>query len=244
MAQSLPLSGQQLLPLPRRKVRWGGRREGAGRKPSGRARGLPHRPRPWHDRDQPVHVTLRVRRAVGSLRRHDVAAEILASFCSAASDPSRTATFRLIHFSIQPDHLHLIVEGNGKVALGRGLQGLTSRLARRSNSRLGRRGPVFADRFGRSLATPSEVRNATVHVLTNAAKHAEPIPDRGTTPIRGLDPCSSAHWFHGWDVAAPPQQAASPVATPRTWLLRVGWRRHGAIARTSMPASARRRAGP
>jgi REP element-mobilizing transposase RayT len=189
-----------------------------------------------------VHVTLRVRRAVGSLRRYALAAEILAGFRRAACDTSRTETFRVVHFSVQPDHLHLIVEGASKVALGRGLQGLTSRLARRINAHLGRRGPVFADRyFGRALATPAEVRNAIVYALTNAAKHAEPIPDRGTAPVVGLDPCSSGYWFDGWDAAPPPQRASAPVATPATWLLRVGWRRHGPVARTASPASARRR---
>jgi REP element-mobilizing transposase RayT len=238
----LPAPAQQVLPLPRPPLRWGGWREGAGRKASGRARGLPHRRRPYHDAHQPVHVTLRVRRAVGSLRRRAVAAEILRSFRAAAGDASRTTTFRVVHFSVQPDHLHLIVEGSGKVALGRGLQGLASRLARRINACLGRRGPVFADRyFGRSLATPAEVRNAIVYVLTNAAKHAEPIPDLGTAPVGGLDPCSSGYWFDGWDVAPPPQEARPPVATPRTWLLRVGWRRHGAVARTARPAAARAR---
>jgi REP element-mobilizing transposase RayT len=171
-----------------------------------------------------------------------VAAEILGCFRRAAADARRTPTFRVVHFSIQPDHLHLIVEGTSKVALGRGLQGLTSRLARRINARLGRHGAVFADRyFGRSLATPAEVRNAIVYVLTNAAKHAEPIPDLGTAPVRGLDPCSSACWFDGWLVAPPYQPTAAPVASAHTWLLRVGWRRHGLVARDESPAASRRR---
>jgi REP element-mobilizing transposase RayT len=184
-----------------------------------------------------VHVTLRVRRHLGSLRRRSVAIEILRAFRRAASDEARMQTFRVVHFSIQPDHLHLVVEGTSKTALGRGLQGLVSRLARRINHCLGRRGAVFADRYhGRSLATPAEVRNAIVYVLTNAAKHAEPVPDLGTAPVGGLDPCSSAYWFDGWDTAPPSQPAAAPVAPPRTWLLRVGWRRHGPVARASAPA--------
>jgi REP element-mobilizing transposase RayT len=187
-----------------------------------------------------VHVTLRVRRYLGSLRRRDVATEILAAFRDATADATRTRTFRVIHFSIQPDHLHLIVEASSNVALGRGLQGLVSRLARRINRRLRRRGQVFADRYhGRALATPSEVRNAVVYVLTNAAKHAEPIPDLGTAPVRGLDPCSSAYWIDGWDVPPPPQRSSAPVVSPQTWLLRVGWRQRGSIPRDAAPAAAR-----
>jgi REP element-mobilizing transposase RayT len=238
-----PAPGEQLaLALAPSASTWGGRREGAGRPRSGRARGIPHRLRPWHHERQPVHVTLRVRRSVGSLRRRAVAAGILQAFREAASDMSRTVTFRVVHFSVQPDHLHLIVEASGKVALSRGLQGLVSRLARRINRRVGRRGSVFADRyFGRALATPSEVRNAIVYVLTNAAKHLEPIPDLGTAPVRGLDPCSSACWFDGWDVPPPPQPTAPPVAPAQTWLLRIGWQRGGRprISRDAAPAGHR-----
>jgi REP element-mobilizing transposase RayT len=233
---------QQVLPLPRAKDGWGGRRAGAGRPRAPHPKALPHRPRRFHDARQPVHVTLRVRRHLGSLRRRDVAAAILDGFRAAAADTARTRTFRVVHFSIQPDHLHLVVEATSKVALGRGLQGLVSRLARRINRRLGRRGHVFADRyFGRSLATPAEVRNAIAYVLTNAAKHAEPIPDLGTAPVRGLDPCSSGCWFDGWDLPPPAQRLAAPVAPAETWLLRIGWRRHGGgvILRTSVPAAVR-----
>jgi REP-associated tyrosine transposase len=225
------------LPLARPRVKWGGRRAGAGRKSTGKAKGLPHRARPWHDAHHPVHVTLRVRRGLGSLRRYGVAAEIVEAFRAAAADAKRTKTFRVVHFSIQPDHLHLIVEAGSKKSLGRGLQGLVSRLARRINHRLHRRGTVFADRyFGRPLPTPAEVRNCIVYVLTNAVKHPEPIPDPGTEPVAGLDPCSSAFWFGGWAKPPPPQPQPAPAAAPATWLLRVGWRRHGPLRRSERPA--------
>jgi REP element-mobilizing transposase RayT len=59
----------------------------------------------------------------------------------------RRRTFRVIHFSIQPDHLHLVVEATSKQALTRGMQGLASRLARRINRTLRRRGCVFRERY-------------------------------------------------------------------------------------------------
>jgi putative transposase len=233
-----PANPQLGLSLAKAKARWGGCREGAGRKASGKAKGLPHRPRPWHEAKHPVHVTLRVRRGLGSLRRYDLAATIVEAFRNAAHDRRRRETFRVIHFSIQPDHLHLIVEAGSKRSLGRGLQGLVSRLARRINRRRGRSGTVFADRyFGRPLSTPTEVRNAIVYVLTNAAKHAEPLPDRGTAPTSGLDPCSSAFWFDGWAKPPPAQAQAAPVCQPATWLLRTGWKRHGLLQRHERPAS-------
>jgi putative transposase len=54
-----------------------------------------------------------------------------------------------------------------------------------------------------------------------------------------LDPASSARWFDGWrpEAASRIQNsgAASEVARPRTWLLRIGWRRHGLVDPSEVP---------
>jgi len=41
---------------------------------------------------------------------------------------------------------------------------------------------------------------------------------------------SSGEWFVGWRDVLPCGKGRSPVAAPRTWLLRVGWWRRGRIA--------------
>jgi hypothetical protein len=133
-----------------------------------------------------------------------------------------TSRFRLLHFSVQRDHLHLIVEADAPLQLARGIQGLTIRVAKAINRALGRHGSVFADRYhARTLVTPREVRNALVYVLNNWKKHVG--------HAIGLDERSSARWFDGWVAAIPPPPVPSPVARARTWLARVGWRRHGPI---------------
>ena len=232
------------LPMPKQKVGWGGRREGAGRKPTkGGRRTIAHRTRPFHEANHPVHVTLKVRRGV-HLRRWATAKEIGEAIRKASTEggaaAERRRTFRVIHFSIQPDHLHLIVEATSKRALGRGMGGLASRLARRLNRKLRRRGPLFRERYhARALATPLEVRRCIAYVLTNAAKHDDPIPDRDTQVVDGIDPCSSARWFPGWMRPPPAPEKPSPCAEPRTWLATTGWRRHGLLRRSEQPATPR-----
>jgi hypothetical protein len=118
--------------------------------------------------------------------------------------------------------LHLLVEADGPTEFERGVRGLAIRIARTVNRLCGRRGSVWADRYhARLLRTPREVRNALVYVLNNFKKHL--------AAATGLDPYSSARWFFGWKDVGPAKSDA-PIATARTWLLRVGWRRHGAIA--------------
>lgn len=119
--------------------------------------------------------------------------------------------------------MHLLVEVLHRTALSRGVQGLAVRLARALNRMMSRRGKVFADRFhSRVLATPRQVRHAIAYVPCNGRKHGH-APGR-----RWLDPCSSAAAFDGWE-GAPRREPGHrlPVAAPRTWLLRVGWRRGG-----------------
>jgi putative transposase len=175
-------------------------------------------------------VTLRARPDVRSLRGDDVFPAVR----QALSAGSKT-TFRLVQFSVQADHLHLLVEGLDSRSLALGLRGLTIRLARAVNRALGRTGSVWNDRYhARALHTPREVRHGLVYVLMNFRKHLRHQP-------RGLDPCSSAPWFDGFRGAgrrpalAPPTDDP-PVATSRTWLGTVGWRRHGLIDVHERPA--------
>ena len=72
-----------------------------------------------------------------------------------------------------------------------------------------------------SSATPRDVRNAIVYVLQNHLHH-----NRSAFVV---DECSSARWFTGWAQPVPVPLTPSPVAAPRTWLARIGWRRHGPV---------------
>lgn len=215
---------------------WGGRRKGAGRPPRPQwARTVAHLARPEHKAAHPVHVTLRVRRALGASLRAEGVFHRLRNAIRATNHVDKGA-FRIVHFSVQTNHMHLIVEASGKSALRRGAAGLSIRLARSINRCFGRRGRVWAERYhSLAMTTPRQVRNAIVYVLFNVKKH-----HRGT---QGTDPCSSAMWFDGFlgtpardHPAAHPSTHDPPVATPRTWLLSVGWRRHGLLSHDEAPA--------
>jgi len=165
---------------------WGGRRTGAGRKPAPGRRPMPHRRRAPHDPRCPVHVTMRATPDLPSLRGDRLFAAIRRALRAASG-----STFRLIHYSIQSDHLHLVVEADGPTRLAHGMQGLAIRVARAVNRALARRGAVWSQRYhAHLLRTPREVRNALVYVLVNWRKHI--------LGARGLDPRSSAAWFTGW----------------------------------------------
>lgn len=196
---------------------WGGRRRGAGRKPAPGRRPMPHRRRAPHDPRCPVHVTLRAAAGLASLRGAAVFAGLEGAFAAASING-----FRLLQFSVQSNHLHLVVEADTPTRLTRGVQGLAVRTAKAINHVLSRHGRVWAERFhAHALKTPHEVRNAFLYVLNNVRKH---VPG-----VRGLDPRSSARFFDGWRTAVARLVGRSPVVPPRTWLAAVGWRRRGLI---------------
>jgi len=191
----------------------------------------------------PVHVTLRVLEGVPSLRSGAVVHEFQRSLAEA----SERGAFRVTHYSLQGDHAHLIVEAKGKQALANGMKSIAARLARAINRVWGRSGPVLDGRYHhRLLRTPREVRRALAYVLLNARRHLAKRRGLAGAPPARLDPASSARWFDGWrpEAASRLQEArGSPeVARPRTWLLRMGWRRHGLVDPREVPGVAVRRA--
>jgi putative transposase len=197
-------SSQLALAFPNR---WGGARRNAGRKPGPRPN-TPHRVRPLHRASEPVHVTLRAR--IAPLRSQFVFPTVrLALVRAARRDPER---FRIVHFSVQRDHVHLLVEAEDKRALSSGMRSVTIRVARYVNDLLSRRGPLWVGRwYGRALKSPREVRNAIVYVVANFRKH-EPKALRS-----GLDPYSSAAWFDGFREWSPRSGTPPPFAVDAGW---------------------------
>ncbi len=196
---------------------WGGWRPGAGRKPGPNPK-IRHAPRDRFGRNHPSHVTLKVCRDIPSLRNPKFVRALERSFRNACE----RGDFRLAHYSVQGNHVHILVEALSPEALGRGMKSIGARFARTVNRVFERQGPVLADRYhSRVLKTPREVRNALRYVLLNAKKH-------GGKAMKGLDPASSARWFDGWKTQ-PSRDSDPPIAQPHTWLLSKGWRRHGLL---------------
>lgn len=191
---------------------WGGRRKGAGRKRKNRS-AVSRTARPELNPRHPLHITMRAAEGVWSLRSKRSFRVIEKAF-RASSD---RLGMRLTHYTVQGNHLHLVVEADDKKSLSRGMQGLTIRLAKGLNRLMGRSGKVFADRYhARALRTPREVRTVIRYVLGNA-RHHELLPRSAAH-----DPFAGGR---GLDGEMPPTLTGEPppVASPITWLLRVGW---------------------
>jgi putative transposase len=171
---------------------------------------------------------MRVREGLPSLRSESMFRRILSRI-----DAAKERYVRFLHFSVQSNHIHLLVEANDRGRLTQGMKGLAVRVAKALNDLLGIRGKVWGDRyFARALATPREVRNALIYVLRNHTKHVGDL---------SFDPRSSAAYLRdGWQPELSPAVARGspnecPVATPGSWLAAIGWKRLGLLGATDIP---------
>jgi len=226
----------------------GGARPGAGRRRVRRSR-VPHRAREDIPCECPVLVTLRVLDDVPPLRR--------AGFVRAFRELLRRAAvrpgFRVVHYSVQDNHAHFLVEADDKPSLANGMKSLGARFARCVNRVCRRTGRVLATRFHHVVKrTPTEVRNALAYVLLNARKHYR--ERHGRKPPAVLDGASSgnaparARWFDGWKGRSPLRLGKyadafrrCEVAEARTWLLETNWRRIGLVDPAEVPGKWPRR---
>jgi REP element-mobilizing transposase RayT len=159
---------------------WGGKRKGAGRKPKRERAGVVHRKRPMLKKRFPVHVTWRMEKGVWNLRTRRCFSALARAFWGGAN----RFGFRLVHYSVQGNHVHLLVEARDERALSRGMNGLGVRVAKGLNRVMGRHGKVLGDRYrSHILRTPTEARRARSYLLQNARKHYG---------VRGADEYTSA----------------------------------------------------
>ncbi len=217
---------------------WGGARKGAGRKPSGPRPRVSHAKRRRVTGRRPLHVTMRVCEGLPSLRTVE-ARELIWRMFRVVQDEG----FRIVHFAILSNHLHLIVEADGDAEYRRGMRRLTIRLAKNLNKLWGRKGRVLEDRYHEVLIeTPTQARHALRYVLNNALKH-------GVEVRQGIDCWSSAGWFDGW--CRPIERTGDgwppcPVSKAKTYLMTRGWRERARYGKgdlwfDDLPAACRER---
>jgi len=184
-------------------------------RPKLKGAGLPHTRRPAVDPRRPHHVTIRMRRGVWNLRSQRCFRPITEALRAVRKAGQG---FRVVHFSVQGNHMHLVTEADDRRAMTRGMRALLIRVAKQLNRVMGAEGRVFADRFHeRVLGTAREVRNVVRYVLGNHAHHLAQV---GKAHLAAeVDDFSSAN------PSLDSPKVGPPWSRPESWLLRVGWRR-------------------
>src|SRR5262249_10885656 len=139
-----------------------------GRPPKGPRSSERHKRRDDFKPSQPIHVTCRVEQPVGTLRRRDAYHAVR----KAMQLMLGKGDFRIVHVSLERDHVHLLIEADDKHALARGMQAFQSTAARLLNKAITkargriRRGRVFSDRYHPVIITsPTQAHHSLSYVL-------------------------------------------------------------------------------
>jgi putative transposase len=149
---------------------WGGKRAGAGRRPNVVGKPMQsHLARPKFARF-PQHVTIRMLPSVWNMRSQRCFSVLQRAMWRGSAKAE--LGFKLVHFAVMGNHIHMLVEANGKEALSRGMQGLNIRIAKALNRVMGRHGQVLSDHYNaKILRSPSQTLRARAYLLRNAEKH-------------------------------------------------------------------------
>jgi REP element-mobilizing transposase RayT len=204
----------------------GGKRPGAGRKRSRFRLDAPHRSRAVFATRAPVHVTMRAQPWLTGLRSDDIYRVLYAVLVRYLA----WADFRIVHISIQDNHLHLLVEADNNVALESGMRSFSINAARAIHAAFGTTGRLFFRYHSTVIRSRRYARHAIAYVLGNWRRHHQDIV-RGRLLDAMLDRYSSAISFDGWSkkFSTPSGYSPLPVSRPSTQLLRRGWAYDGPL---------------
>jgi REP element-mobilizing transposase RayT len=186
---------------------WGGAREGAGRpKREGKRGYVPHVARPAVSRHRPHHVTVRFTRGTWNLRSQRCFEPIR----KALAEVARREGVRVVHFSVQHNHVHLMIEAEDRRVLSSAMRSLLIRVARGINGVMGASGRRIAERYHEHvLKTPTETRNALRYVMRNRVHH---LARWGKSSVPFVDPFSSES-----------RALEGLIKPPESWLLQHAW---------------------
>jgi REP element-mobilizing transposase RayT len=151
---------------------------------------MPHLRRPTLAARFPVHITWRMSQGIRNLRSRRSFARLARAFYTSAV----RFGYRIVHYAIIGDRVHLIVEARDQGALAIGMQSLGIRIAQSLNRMMQRQGRVLADRYrARILQTLTEVRHCVRRLQINAHNH-DAVP--GRDPFTSYEPFMPPQtWF-------------------------------------------------
>jgi len=140
------------------KGKRGGRRPGSGRKRI-HSKGVSHQRRERVTTKQALHVNFKVRTSI----RNKECLQIL----KRSIQNARSHGLRVLHFSLESNHIHLILEASNNTVLTKGMRSLTITFAKGVE-----KGRIQIERYHlHVLRTLRETKNAIHYVLFNHQKH-------------------------------------------------------------------------
>jgi hypothetical protein len=157
----------------------------AGR-PAIRDKGIRHTRREEIIAPRPLHLTIKLIRA-------DVQNKSILKGLRHAILRARLQGLRIIHYSLEHDHVHLYAEASDNKTLAKGMKALGGSLVKKIHRHLGTSGSFYKTRYHlRILRSAMEVKHVLNYILKNGIKH------KRTSLV--IDPYNSALVIHDFKI--------------------------------------------
>lgn len=172
----------------------------------------------------PIMITVKLKSGLRNLRCGVIHEQLKKGFLGA-----KKFGFRVVHYSLEGNHVHIFAEVDDKDALAKGMMSFGSSFGKAIRKFNGGTGPVFMGRYHvRVLKNPTQTKQALAYVLFNRAKHTKWHPE--------INEYSSNVHFKEWDkllgkkrgpvykgYAGLNRELPSYLSPPRSWLAKAGW---------------------
>lgn len=140
--------------------------KGAGR-PAVHDKGIRHTEREVIKKLTTLHLTIKIDKQKAGLK-----SKAVLSLLHKAIKNARKLGLGIVHYTLEYDHIHMLVEARDNETLAKGMQSFGICFSKGINKLKGLKGQVYKSRYHlRILKTPREIKNVVHYILGNSVKH-------------------------------------------------------------------------
>jgi len=138
----------------------------AGRKPKTDA-GIRHTARPELERPSSLHLTVKIEKEKANLKN-----KFILKILKKAILNARRFNLKIIHYSLEFDHVHLLIEAENNIILGKGMQSFGVTFSKAINRHRNVSGQVYKHRYHfRKITSAKQLKNVMNYIFKNGVKH-------------------------------------------------------------------------
>jgi len=129
--------------------------------------GIRHTSRPFLKRPASLHLTIKVQRNKDEIKNKSVLKLLKHAILRA-----RFQGLKVLHYSLEYDHVHLLIEADNNHILGKGMQAFGVTMAKGINRLKRLKGAVYKHRYHfRQISSPRQLKSVMNYIFTNGMKH-------------------------------------------------------------------------
>ena len=167
-------------------------------------KGIRHTSREFISRPSALHLTVKLKRA-------DIQNKVILRILKHAIYRSRLQGIRIVHFTLEHDHVHLYAECGSNLVLAKGMKAFGVTLVKGINKLKRSKGTLYKYRFHlRILKTPRDAKNVINYILKNGIKHRR--------TLKVINPYNSALALHDFGLLKIHLKRADIVAKAERFL--------------------------